>query len=134
MAAHCSGCVSGVYQNAARLRRGQSTILRGRDAPAEGGPVYASCGGVVIAVEAFDAVMPGPNQLDRLREDVEITAKDLLTFEPEGPITEALGRLFAVAEAYPQLTATAGSASLAIGANAPLTVTDRKSTRLNSSH
>jgi malate synthase len=41
-----------------------------------------------IAVEAFDAVMPGPNQLDRLREDVEITAQDLLTFVPEGPITE----------------------------------------------
>ncbi|MHB2167508.1 tRNA pseudouridine(55) synthase TruB [Alsobacter sp. R-9] len=35
---------------AARLRRGQPIILRGRDAPAEGGPVYGACGGVVIAV------------------------------------------------------------------------------------
>jgi tRNA pseudouridine55 synthase len=35
---------------AARIRRGQSVILRGRDAPAEGGPVYAACGGVVVAV------------------------------------------------------------------------------------
>lgn len=34
---------------ATRLRRGQSVILRGRDAPAEGA-VYGTCGGVVIAV------------------------------------------------------------------------------------
>jgi tRNA pseudouridine55 synthase len=34
---------------ATRLRRGQSVILRGRDAPAEGA-VYGACGGVVIAV------------------------------------------------------------------------------------
>ena len=57
------------------------------------GTWVAHPGLVPIAVEAFDAVMPGPNQLDRLREDVEITAKDLLTFEPEGPITEAGLRL-----------------------------------------
>jgi malate synthase len=52
------------------------------------GTWVAHPGLVPIAVEAFDAVMPGPNQLDRLREDVEITAQDLLTFVPEGPITE----------------------------------------------
>jgi len=52
------------------------------------GTWVAHPGLVPIALEAFDAVMPGPNQLDRLREDVEITAKDLLTFVPEGPITE----------------------------------------------
>jgi malate synthase len=52
------------------------------------GTWVAHPGLVPIAVEAFDAVMPGPNQIDRLREDVEITAKDLLTFVPEGPITE----------------------------------------------
>ena len=34
--------------DAARLRRGQALILRGRDAPAEG-MAYASCGGVVVA-------------------------------------------------------------------------------------
>ena len=34
---------------AARLRRGQSILLRGRDAPLEG-EAYATCGGVVIAV------------------------------------------------------------------------------------
>ena len=52
------------------------------------GTWVAHPGLVPIAVDAFDAVMPGPNQLDRLREDVEITAQDLLTFVPEGPITE----------------------------------------------
>ena len=34
---------------AARLRRGQSIILRGRDAPAEGAEAYAACGGVPVA-------------------------------------------------------------------------------------
>jgi len=57
------------------------------------GTWVAHPGLVPIAVEAFDAVMPGPNQIDRLREDVEITAQDLLTFVPEGPITEAGLRL-----------------------------------------
>jgi malate synthase len=52
------------------------------------GTWVAHPGLVPIAVEAFDAVMPGPNQLDRLREDVTITAKDLLDFGPESPITE----------------------------------------------
>ena len=33
--------------------------------------------------------MPAPNQIDRKREDVNVTAADLLDFEPEGPITEA---------------------------------------------
>ncbi|MGD9570414.1 MAG: malate synthase A [Thermoleophilia bacterium] len=57
------------------------------------GTWVAHPGLVPIAVEAFDAVMPGPNQIDRLREDVTITQKDLLTFVPEGPITEAGLRL-----------------------------------------
>ena len=35
--------------DAARLRRGQALILRGRDAPAEG-MAYAACGGVVVAL------------------------------------------------------------------------------------
>ncbi|GGH34104.1 tRNA pseudouridine synthase B [Alsobacter metallidurans] len=43
-------CVVLSRDGAARLKRGQSVILRGRDAPAEGGPLYAACGGVVIAV------------------------------------------------------------------------------------
>jgi malate synthase len=40
-----------------------------------------------IAREAFDAVMHGPNQLGVLREDVQVSERDLLTV-PEGPITE----------------------------------------------
>src|SRR5712671_2784606 len=41
-----------------------------------------------IAREAFDAVMPGPNQLGVLRAEVNVTPRDLLTV-PEGEITEA---------------------------------------------
>ena len=41
-------CIVVDRSNAARLRRGQNILLRGRDAPASG-TAYASCGGVVIA-------------------------------------------------------------------------------------
>lgn len=43
---------------------------------------------VAIAKEEFDKVMTGPNQIHRRREDVQITAADLLVV-PEGDITEA---------------------------------------------
>ena len=45
---------------AARLRRGQSILLRGVDAPADGS-AYAACGGVVIAVGAIEKgeLVPG---------------------------------------------------------------------------
>ena len=42
-------CVVVDRNNAARLRRGQSILLRGRDAPAEGLRVYASCEGEPVA-------------------------------------------------------------------------------------
>ncbi|MDQ6663277.1 MAG: malate synthase A, partial [Acidobacteriota bacterium] len=42
---------------------------------------------VAVAKEVFDAGMPGPNQLSVKREDVRVTAKDLLQ-APEGEITE----------------------------------------------
>ena len=43
---------------------------------------------VPVAKEVFDAVMPQPNQLDKLREDVDVAAADL--YEPiKGEITEA---------------------------------------------
>jgi tRNA pseudouridine55 synthase len=47
-------------ESAARLRRGQSILLRGRDAPM-GGRAYASCGGVVVAVGAIEhgELVPG---------------------------------------------------------------------------
>ena len=44
---------------------------------------------VPLAKAAFDAVMPTPNQIHRQRDDVEVTAMDLLNFQPETPITEA---------------------------------------------
>jgi malate synthase len=40
-----------------------------------------------IANEAFDSVMKGPNQLQVLRADVHVSARDLLTV-PDGAITE----------------------------------------------
>ncbi|HEY8051885.1 MAG TPA: malate synthase A [Steroidobacteraceae bacterium] len=40
-----------------------------------------------IAREAFDAVMPGPNQLGVLRAEVSVVSQDLLTV-PDGKITE----------------------------------------------
>ncbi len=44
---------------------------------------------VPIAKEVFDKYMPGPNQYDKQRPDVNYGAKDLLDFKPEAPITEA---------------------------------------------
>jgi len=52
------------------------------------GTWVAHPGLVALAREEFDAVMPGPNQLERLRGDVEISPSDLLEV-PQGPITEA---------------------------------------------
>ena len=46
-------CIVVDRDGAARLRRGQSVILRGRDAPAEGA-AYAVCAGVVIASGAVE--------------------------------------------------------------------------------
>ena len=48
--------------SAARLRRGGSLILRGRDAPA-GGVIYASCGGVPVA---FGEVVEGALEPSRV--------------------------------------------------------------------
>ncbi len=51
------------------------------------GTWVAHPGLVGIAKEIFDRHMPGPNQLDRMREDVEVGQKDLLEV-PDGTITE----------------------------------------------
>ena len=51
------------------------------------GTWVAHPGLVEIAMKAFNDKMPGPNQIDRQRDDVHVTAKDLLTV-PEGTITE----------------------------------------------
>jgi malate synthase len=52
------------------------------------GTWVAHPGLVPLATEVFDARMPTPNQIGRHREDVRVTATDLLEV-PQGPITEA---------------------------------------------
>jgi malate synthase len=52
------------------------------------GTWVAHPGLVPIAKAEFDAVMPAPNQISRRRDDVNVTAADLLNFGPEAPITE----------------------------------------------
>ena len=53
------------------------------------GTWVAHPGLVPVALEAFDRIMPTPNQIaTKKREDVNVTAADLVKFEPEGPITE----------------------------------------------
>lgn len=52
------------------------------------GTWVAHPGLVPIAMEVFDRLMPTPNNLQRLREDVDVTASDLLAV-PAGDITEA---------------------------------------------
>ncbi len=52
------------------------------------GTWVAHPGLVPIAKEVFDRHMPQPNQYDKQRADVKVTAKDLLDFRPETPITE----------------------------------------------
>jgi malate synthase len=53
------------------------------------GTWVAHPGMVQLAKEAFDRLMPAPNQIaTKKREDVNVTAADLLKFEPEAPITE----------------------------------------------
>jgi malate synthase len=51
------------------------------------GTWVAHPGLVRIAKEEFDKAMPAPNQIDKLREDVRVTAADLLKL-PKGTITE----------------------------------------------
>jgi malate synthase len=53
------------------------------------GTWVAHPGLVPVAKEIFDQHMPNPNQYDRQRPDVNVSAKDLLAFQPSTPITEA---------------------------------------------
>jgi malate synthase len=53
------------------------------------GTWVAHPGLVPVAKEVFDQHMPRPNQYERQRPDVHVSAKDLLAFQPEKPITEA---------------------------------------------
>ena len=58
-------CVVVDRNAAARLRRGQPILLRGRDAPMDGA-AYAACGGVVIAVGAVERGELVPNRVFNL--------------------------------------------------------------------
>ncbi|GAB4816176.1 hypothetical protein N2152v2_003222 [Parachlorella kessleri] len=58
-------------------------VLDGHD-----GTWVAHPGLIPIAREVFDEHMPTPNQISRQRDDVQVTADDLLAV-PEGPRTEA---------------------------------------------
>ena len=53
------------------------------------GTWVAHPGLVPVAKAVFDQHMPTPNQYSRQRPDVNVTAKQLLDFQPERPITEA---------------------------------------------
>jgi malate synthase len=53
------------------------------------GTWVAHPGLVPIAKEVFDKHMPKPNQYGKQRPDVNVTAKNLLDFQPEKPITES---------------------------------------------
>jgi len=65
------------------------------------GTWVAHPGLIDVAREIFDRLMPQANQIDRQREDVQVSAADLLTFTPESPITEPGLRLnIEVAIAY----------------------------------
>ena len=53
------------------------------------GTWVAHPGLVPVALEAFNRLMPTPNQIAlRRRDDVKVSAADLVRFEPEQPITE----------------------------------------------
>ena len=52
------------------------------------GTWVAHPGLVGIAKEAFDKAMKTPNQISRQRDDVQVSAANLLDFQPKGPITE----------------------------------------------
>jgi malate synthase len=53
------------------------------------GTWVAHPGMVQLATDAFDAVMPQPNQIGKKRDDVNVAARDLLDFGPSEPITDA---------------------------------------------
>jgi len=53
------------------------------------GTWVAHPGLVEIARAVFDQHMPAPNQVQRKRNDISVSARDLLDFQPEQPVTEA---------------------------------------------
>ena len=76
-----------VVANEAAMARVRADKFREASAGHDGTWI-AHPGLAAIAREPFDAIMRGPNQKQVLREDVRISASDLLAV-PEGSITEA---------------------------------------------
>lgn len=74
--------------NAAALEKVRADKLREATDGCDGTWV-AHPGLVGIAKAVFDEHMPMPNQVHRKRDDVQVSARDLLDFQPEKPITEA---------------------------------------------
>jgi tRNA pseudouridine55 synthase len=56
-------------RDAARLKRGQAVILRGRDAPVLSGPAYAIAGGVPVALGEVDKGAFSPRRVFNLTQD-----------------------------------------------------------------
>src|SRR4026209_103015 len=52
------------------------------------GTWVAHPGMVQLALNAFNRLMPTPNQIERKRDEVNVSARDLLDFGPSEPITE----------------------------------------------
>ncbi len=74
--------------NAAALEKVRADKVREATDGCDGTWV-AHPGLVEIAKAVFDQHMPTPNQVHKRRDDVKITAAQLLDFQPEQPITEA---------------------------------------------
>ena len=55
-------------QDAARLKRGQAVILRGRDAPVVSGPAYATAGGIPVALGEVDKGAFNPKRVFNLSD------------------------------------------------------------------
>ena len=72
--------------NAAALKKVQEDKVR-EAADGHDGTWVAHPGLMQIAKDEFDKIMPQPNQIENLREDITITTADLLKV-PEGTITE----------------------------------------------
>jgi malate synthase len=73
--------------NAAALEKVRQDKVREASEGCDGTWV-AHPGLIEVARSVFDRYMPTPNQIHRKREDVQVSASDLLDFRPEQPITE----------------------------------------------
>jgi malate synthase len=74
--------------NAAALEKVRADKLREATDGCDGTWV-AHPGLVDVARAIFDKHMPTPNQIHKQRDDVQVSAQELLDFQPEKPITEA---------------------------------------------